>query len=335
MYLELTVLRRSSTTASSADVAANIGPLKAGNDLYVKISDSSEGTAPATVGDVAVDIYTPNELPDGLCPGGICDERVLVTNHFRPDNAPDNPDVVGCGTTSPCVVLVAYGTDSAARNANYIVRHAQRRQPARNPPSVHGDRDHVHRVRRRGRHVDGRRDVRHPRLEQQHRQDGHVDERVHPCDRARPATCASGTSTRRASARAARSARARSRPTSSSTPRAGSSTPSCSTASARRRTTTTTRTARTRTTSSGATTATPRAARTASTCRPLATSSSPLATTASAARPARAGSGCPGTSSRSTSTRSRAARSDTSPRTTSRRTTTARSASTSTRSPAT
>ena len=120
MYLELTVLRRSSTTASSADVAANIGPLKAGNDLYVKINDSSEGTAPAIVGDVAVDIYTPNELPDGLCPGGICDERVLVTNHFRPDNAPDNPDVVGCGTTSPCVVLVAYGSDSAARNANYV-----------------------------------------------------------------------------------------------------------------------------------------------------------------------------------------------------------------------
>ena len=45
---------------------------------------------------------------------------MLVTNHFRPDNAPDNPDIVGCGTTSPCVVLVAYGTDSAARNANYV-----------------------------------------------------------------------------------------------------------------------------------------------------------------------------------------------------------------------
>ena len=118
-YLELTVLRRSSTTASSADVAADIGPLKAGNDLYVKINDSNEGTVPAVVGNVAVDTYTPNELPDGLCPGGLCDERILVTNHFRPFDPPGNPDIVGCGTASPCVVLVAYGTDTAARNANY------------------------------------------------------------------------------------------------------------------------------------------------------------------------------------------------------------------------
>ena len=115
IYLELTTLRRSSTTpAPGTAYAPVIGPLKAGRDLYVKIGDSSEGTQPVFVGDVAVDIYTPNNLP-----GGPRDERVATTNHFRPDTAPDNPDVVGCGTTAPCVVLVALGTDSVPINANY------------------------------------------------------------------------------------------------------------------------------------------------------------------------------------------------------------------------
>ena len=120
MYLELTVDRRSSTTAAlSTSVKPFIGPLKAGHDLYVKINDSHENTTPATVGDIDVDIYTPNNLPPAGGSGHVLDESVPTTNHFRPDSSPDNPNIVGCGTTQPCVILVAFGNVSSLVNADY------------------------------------------------------------------------------------------------------------------------------------------------------------------------------------------------------------------------
>ncbi len=119
MYLEVAVIRRSSTTASNADVAVLISNLKAGRDLYVKVNDSSEGTDPAVVGTVNVDIYTPNNLPPAGGAGHTRDESVPTINHFRPDVG-TNPDIVGCGTSAPCVILVAFGNALGLRNANYL-----------------------------------------------------------------------------------------------------------------------------------------------------------------------------------------------------------------------
>ena len=45
IYIDLTTLRRDSTTANAGvALAPVIGPIKAGNDLYIKINDSAEGT---------------------------------------------------------------------------------------------------------------------------------------------------------------------------------------------------------------------------------------------------------------------------------------------------
>jgi hypothetical protein len=119
MFLNLTVDRRSSTSAAqTTPLAPSIGPLKAGHDVVVVVNDSSEGTSPVAVGDINVDRYVPNNLPAPYGSGSVA-EHVQTTNHFRPDTAPDVPFIVGCGTTTPCVVLVAFGSDSTPINANY------------------------------------------------------------------------------------------------------------------------------------------------------------------------------------------------------------------------
>ena len=122
IYLELTVLRRSSTTASPRTSRRTSGRSRPGTTSTSRSTTRPRASTPASVGDVAVDIYTPNKLPDGSAPAGSATSASSTTNHFRPDNAPDNPDIVGCGTTSPCVVLVAYGTDSDAEQRELHVR---------------------------------------------------------------------------------------------------------------------------------------------------------------------------------------------------------------------
>ena len=91
MYLELTVDRRDSLADSGAAIAPVIGPLRAGNDLYVKINDSDAGDDPVVVGDVNVDVYcrTSSRRPTASAAAA---RAVPTSCYFRPDAcAPPGP----------------------------------------------------------------------------------------------------------------------------------------------------------------------------------------------------------------------------------------------------
>ncbi|MGU3646985.1 hypothetical protein ACLBXX_18660 [Microbacterium sp. C23T] len=110
LYLDVTTLRRSSLTASTAPIAPVLGPIKAGHDAVVILRDSAEGIDPLAVADIRVDIYDPNDKPAPYGSGSPI-ESVQTTCYFRPDGPScaggvDAPVIVG-GT----VVLVGLGSD--------------------------------------------------------------------------------------------------------------------------------------------------------------------------------------------------------------------------------
>ncbi|WP_203230655.1 calcium-binding protein [Agromyces humi] len=114
LFLDVTTVRRDSLSANTAPLNPVISSIKAGHDAVVILRDSGEGIAPAVVGDVNVQIFTPDNLP-----GDAVLESVPTTCYFRPDGpgcsgGVDAPVIVGGQ-----VVLVAFGTDLSPRKSNY------------------------------------------------------------------------------------------------------------------------------------------------------------------------------------------------------------------------
>ena len=124
-HLTLTTVRRDSTTASSADITPEIGPLQAGRDIVITVEDSNEGIVPIGVGNTDFVQFNPDALPpspESACPVTGANVCVPTIEHFRPDPSGATPYI--CTVASPtctadAFVLIAYAADTKPINADY------------------------------------------------------------------------------------------------------------------------------------------------------------------------------------------------------------------------